>query len=715
MKIKILASVLVLVLLFSCVPSALAEGQTIQIVISERQSMAFSFTYDVEEPTVSFTAPNGDVYGQEALDKGTMWKEAGEGFVTYYIPDAEGGTWTVTYDKGRNQTLELTYAPFALAPEISSFSVDRFEKEKVLLSYALSYEGTGKIYYTVYAVTEENGAIVGRRALSEGRMYNRDGTLSVSLSKLPTYGAYRLELEVYVNDGNIKASNTALSEPFSYTSADEAELPGGIVILAGISEEFVRIDWSRSDRLDSYVVGAFYEGEAEPFFSAEYDYKQKGVEFAADFSRGAVVLELTGRNNSRNTATKRYRLQPSGSITFGQTGTTNAAQTMVSYASFADGTSARLLVSPHAPEHSDYYAEDNGAETLIISGDGTFSVALPTMESYICVLWQEGEIHYAVGATVYSDRMPPLLYLWEHTAPLTVDADSFEIVGKTQSGCTVQISSKGQVLAALSVDDSGSFRYEVGLSVGSNLFDITVTDGAGNQSAQVIELIRRSAVAEAAAAVTDPEAPDQLTKLWNTISQWRYVMIAALMSGLAIVLTFIFTARFRKNKTRFGAVAAWCRLARGIYTVLGVLALAVCGWTFYQYYVSDRFIHSRAFFELAQKSVDEAYEAQQTVGLWKERLELWLLIAAGALGIGLLMYLLPRLLRGMRKKPEQKQQTQQPDRTCTPVQEPQSEPEPEQSPAAQAQSIAVCPACGSPLEPDCRFCSNCGTQIEDTI
>lgn len=98
-----------------------AVGETSNTEISEADifnndspsNMAVTIYYDVEEPSVYFVDPNGNInlgssYTVDRSDKA----------VCYYIPNAIAGQWLIGCDKKGNTTLNVNWASYGAQPQI---------------------------------------------------------------------------------------------------------------------------------------------------------------------------------------------------------------------------------------------------------------------------------------------------------------------------------------------------------------------------------------------------------------------------------------------------------------------------------------------------------------------------------------------------------------------------------------------------------------------
>lgn len=82
------------------------------------------------------------------------------------------------------------------------------------------------------------------------------------------------------------------------------------------------------------------------------------------------------------------------------------------------------------------------------------------------------------------DKIPPELQLTNPSEEsLSVDSVDFDIVGKTEKGCSVSINNR-----IATVDGEGNFKLKWQLNTGKNDLEITATDLAGNASKKKISI-----------------------------------------------------------------------------------------------------------------------------------------------------------------------------------------------------------------------------------
>lgn len=84
---------------------------------------------------------------------------------------------------------------------------------------------------------------------------------------------------------------------------------------------------------------------------------------------------------------------------------------------------------------------------------------------------------------VYDKTAPELKLTNPSEENLNVDYADFDIVGKTESGCSVSVNNR-----IASVDNEGNFKLKWQLSTGKNELEITATDLAGNETKKKITI-----------------------------------------------------------------------------------------------------------------------------------------------------------------------------------------------------------------------------------
>ncbi len=70
-------------------------------------NMAVTINFDIEEPSVYFIDPTGNV-----ITQGSYTVERRDGAVVCYIPNAAAGQWMIGYDKKSNTTLDINWSPY---------------------------------------------------------------------------------------------------------------------------------------------------------------------------------------------------------------------------------------------------------------------------------------------------------------------------------------------------------------------------------------------------------------------------------------------------------------------------------------------------------------------------------------------------------------------------------------------------------------------------
>ncbi len=102
----------------------------------------------------------------------------------------------------------------------------------------------------------------------------------------------------------------------------------------------------------------------------------------------------------------------------------------------------------------------------------------PNMFSAIALFSEDLKSEPMKSITVIQDQTPPDLTLTNPSEDkITVDVPDFDIVGKTEQRCIVNINSY-----TASVNDNGDFKLKMLLQPGKNEYTVTSRDPAGNET-----------------------------------------------------------------------------------------------------------------------------------------------------------------------------------------------------------------------------------------
>jgi hypothetical protein len=461
-------------------------------------------------------------------------------------------------------------------------------------------------------------------------------------------------LEVYLESGGIEVFDTVVSEEaFSFENRNTPAALSGVFIEADLTNQSIKLDWTdfQPYSCEKYLVAVFGAAQPdEPLFASSYDPGITVTEIPVRMDTDTLTVALSYEKNGLTSQVLRkdISLAAAARLTIETEEQTNAAQASVAYET-TDRISAAVTV--------------NGTtERLTLLGSGSFSVDLDEFYNELQVSWYPEEtVCFVVKRSIYSDRTAPLLTLYENAAAITTDESSYVLAGETEPDCVLTVNG-----TAVVVSDDGTFLYRISLSQGDNSIAVSAKDAAGNATLQVIDIHKTSDTIFTAVG----------TGL-SSLRKFLPLLVTFALSVLLIALIFIFSRQYGKNAPagRIRAAAAICRniLAIGTLFLLSAAVLA-----FFMRANARARIDDPAFYNLAQASVADAYQAIKAYEQVDGLLQLSLILFGSCLVLSILLTLTLRRGKQKRKK-----------------------------------TGAICPKCGAIHDEQVRFCKNCGEPMDE--
>lgn len=702
----------VLLMLFALPLPAAAETKTVDIFNLESQSnMAVTLYYDVDEPTVSFIAPNGAAVPVEGLAA-----ERGDKAVCYYIPNAMAGQWQMMCDKRGSKDVTVNWAPYANSLKIDSFDFTVVGNDSLEAKLKVTSDTDGNYSYAFYAVIlDADGNINGKKQISSGTMRPSadERTVRFGTGSLQPYSGYRLYLEVWRSEYGLEASASALSDKsFDVAGRGLPEAIKDFHAEVNYTENTVTIDWSANSLIcDEYIIGVFDAANgAEPIYANSFGNKITQTTVLFDPSVEKLRVELSYiRKKTSEPLKKEIPLKTGVEFTLPDTDVTSAKQISVGYS-----TSRKIAA----------HVSVNGNEQEIsLESSGSFSVGLDEFDNEIRLSYSLDDENTVYVSTykISVDTTAPILLLPENDVTLYVTESTFDLAGAAEAGCTVTVNGEP---AALNSD--GTFVHRLNLSDGENEFTVNAVDKAGNAASQLIVINKIGS----AAAIGGADLP-----LWQ---KYLPLIIAFLSSVLLAALIFIFGRLYRQDR---GTSASYAALSLVRNISLAALALAVCGTVYaaVRHFTLDNIVNSEKIFELAGDSIPEAYEVLKRAELFSRLFIIGVIATAAVCAVFVISLLLARrqknrpvsadgappaesgreAIADVKPEPPSGTTAESLPPTDAPVQAdtpPHTDaaviPEQPAEPKTPAADSIICPKCGAKYNKIVKFCSKCGTKLE---
>lgn len=578
--------VFVAILLAIAIPvTALAESKTKDLFTIDRTyHMAVSILFDQEKPAVSFTAPDGTV-----IDGTSLRSDSGDDWVQYYIPDADAGTWKITYDQKSNSKFEVNYSSYMDSIAIDDFWFDITDKDNVSAHFTVTGSASEICQWQIYAVVMEDETVVGERLLTEGSAALGDAVNhNVYIGDLVDYPNYHLRLDVWqkngveeVYDTRIAADTVAAS---GHTSGDAID---DFRVELNVADGDLLIDWGEWTRYGDYLVAVFDDAVSltEPFYYTEITDGRTQAEALFDPGVDTLRIEIIEKNNGNNTPanSKTISINNGVKITAPASGLTNAFQTRIEYDVPRDIT-AEVIV--------------NGkSETVNLSGTGNFSINLPDAynEAELRYSLADPNVIYIVKFDVIIDIIPPVLRLPENKTAIRVDTKEYILAGVTEADAVLQINGETGVVNA-----DGTFIHNISLAAGENLIKVTATDRAGNVTAQDVIITRTGGVNSGTVSSGGG--------FWDTVTRYLPLIISFIISiSLLLTKRIVSKGYCKTNNKRLYIL----RSVRNTAIIIGSACFAAGSYFLWKYITLNKLSESEDYFILAQNSIDEAYTALQ--------------------------------------------------------------------------------------------------------
>lgn len=570
-----------------------AEAETLVedlFTLDSTRNMGISVKYETEPPAVEFIAPNGAVYGSQAVASGKMSQTDSGTALFFRIPNAEAGKWQIRYDKKSNSNIEVSYGAYAISLTIEQFSFTKKGKDSLDVEFLVKHDKQIEYDYSIYAVVENNGAVTGQKLLNNGyAKANEQQQINVSIDDLATYSNYKLMLEVTSDDNGTTIFDSIVSDnTFSYTDIYAADAPEGFYVEVNTTSGSLLVNWedTAASRKDTFVALYINDG-TEPTYYNTFNSEISATEIAVDLSTTKKVrIELsytTYSDKKSKIASREIDMSIASAVSLICNDVTASAQAEVVY---------QLENLPGAP-FSAVLMTNGVKQEISLKGNNSFSVKLEQFNNKVELLWFYNEhTAFRIGKEIYSDRIAPSLNIPDALDKMISKESSYILSGSVDAGCTVTVNS-----TEISVDGNGIFTTTLSLQPGENVFTVIATGPNGNRT-------QRTFVVQ--------WGEDGLFETVGTVAviiQYIPLAICVLLSVVLSIFVIMTVKKYIKIKSAKGKRNALLSVAFRTGVLVSVLSfLATSAFAALWIYVESK-LNSVEFYDIVVSSgVEEAYE-----------------------------------------------------------------------------------------------------------
>lgn len=674
--------------------TASAETKTAELItLDSDTNLAVVVGYEKEEPVVSFISPDNKEF-KEGTPGVAVNRDANGKKLYFEITNAKKGKWQIKYDKKSNSEISVDFGKFSNGIWIDSLTVKKVQDSTLSASMSVSQKADVSYKYKLYAaLVDEGGAISGTKLLKEGTAKaNQPLDVELNISALGSFDGYYLYAEVSFVDNGLTVSDTSLSDKtFAYTNPDSPQAVSDLYAELDVNDNSLMISWKDYCSVSGEKIIAVYgNGETEPFYTYTDDESLDSITADVDCTKLPFTVEFTYKDGERISQTFKKEISL-GDVTLDAKGNGISPSKNVE---FTYKTAAETELSVVVGE--------NEPHIVPINGEGSFTVDLGDTEGDISVSYVYNNVKIIKKYHISVDDIPPSLDLYLNGTTVRTSESEFEIIGRVEIGAQLTIGSDKVETA-----ENGDFSYKVALNDGTNKFDITVTDTAGNKTFRQIEIIK-----------TEPAETFNSGKVSgffrNLLPLW--ITLGASLAAAAVLILVI------GNKQPKGSSAKFLLKAFTVFSwvVTALSGGAVIGFTVYRKKLYNE-IGPENLAETLKNSLDKAYDKVSAYNATEEYLRILTVVLIVAAVISVLLtaalfaaYKLKNRKPKAKKPPKAKPVQTKPVETAPVQTKPEAEKPAEAKPAeAEKKTPKFCKKCGTPVDNGGKFCKKCGAKLTD--
>lgn len=435
----------------------------------KKQDIMISISWETNDVSVTLIDPSG-----KSIDPGTatdtLSSVISDTGMFVMIKDAAEGQWQWNYDKGSNESLDVSVSKYKEPVWIQNFKLGAVSGSTVPFDFNTSSEEDIYYDYSITIKTSTETAAV-KEIYYGSAAANEQVTGMIDLSSINTYSNYILELKVSYNDNGLDYFDLADSEPFSYANPKQIAGINDFELILNESSGTVSIgNVMLPDGYYDEIIARIYE-DGNSILEKNYSLDAIST-CTAGIDEGVkeikVGLTLVSGGIMSQELVKTCTLQPSEkdfTLILPDYNISNQNTYKVAYSN-AKAQSVTVNV--------------NGMEdSWILEGNGEKLLELPEGQSEIVLTYYDSQnIIRKLETSVSIDVYPPELNIIDDFDGMITSKDSIIITGETEVGSSVTING-----AAVELKNSGTFLYTYTLKNGDNNITISSKDGAGNEAA----------------------------------------------------------------------------------------------------------------------------------------------------------------------------------------------------------------------------------------
>ena len=621
----ILWCALVLCMLLSMAFSAAAAPEAEYLTtIDDGEQLLLTVYYDKEFPSITLIDPNEKEISVTESSK-NIQLAIHEQWALIQVNNPAAGDWQIAVDKKSNTEVSWELMSITENIWIQYINVAPADNGTVTVTY-LAERGDDRISFDYeLALTTANSS--GSTVVKTGRaVTGEESTILLNMKAYTSYDQYVLRMTVTADVGDTTLFDEYESAPFAYVNPNTPDAPKGIDIRVDNENRELEFDWKnhKSSRFDSFYLEVFADGQDEPIYYGEFEYKDNYFSTFIPNDLDNLTVKFYGREGKllSEPITRSVLLGDSSYLQILTQSPTASSQAQIKM-NLPDQTELTVTV---------------GENTFTFLSDGkenTVAVGLSNGTNLVTAKATVDGIEYRAERRIYKDGFGPQITFHEPYDGKTFHDNTITLIGNVEGAVNLFLNDE-----PFEINEYGDFEVSVTLEPGENIAEFVAEDAVGNRTALPITLY----YPEAAAATQEGNTPN--TTKFN-VMQFLPLFIALGVSVVLLIVMLVLVKRREKlKKFSFAAII-----------VLLIAAMLLCGcnlvYNILHQKELEKTVNSMELSKLADKSLSEATALLEELDQMPEKIEMWIIITSILAGVCLLVIILVCVLKAIKKHPKQ--------------------------------------------------------------
>ena len=443
-----------------------------------KKDIMITVTWEKNDASFVFIDPSGKVIDPNIATKKVSSIISDTG-MNVLIKNAAKGQWKWKYDKGSNDSLNVSISDYKEPVWIQSFKIASLEAEMLPFEFETYHPEDINYTYTISLKTSEE-AETSKEVYSGSGAANSLVEGSINLQSVNSYDSYILVLQVTYNEADSEYFDVAYSDSFAFTNSNVSEGISDYNVIVDQINGSVSIDWSE------------YVG---------YSVEKVMVKIYAD---DKIILENAFGTNEMNTCIGYYDLSAKElktSVVLVSSGILSAEKVKTVAVAPADKDFYIEIPDYNVTNKSIYpvkYSNADNQEVSIVLNDieeiwtlkdkGEKLINLIDDYSNIIIRYtDDNNITRKYNTSVSIDIHPPTLNIYENLDGMVTNESSVIITGDTEIGSKLTING-----TEVKIKAEGTFLYTLPIKESNNLITILSADTYGNTTSYYANVTKDS-------------------------------------------------------------------------------------------------------------------------------------------------------------------------------------------------------------------------------